>query len=772
MTLRLLLLLLGVVLLLNFAAPERTRKYYYHARKLHSLTTEIQDRLQKIAVNVEDVNVENCGKIDSPEGLVKQEQQLHRKLRLKIIENMRQELKAEGIDGSVISYEQKGLPYDEEKRIVRSEDIIYQDKDIFREHKAEYEDLEDYSARFLKKIKRYERLLDRCAKKYARCQEFINNRDYKIKVHAVRNAAQLLHRLNSKGSPCDAAEDIKRALSEIDQKLKTLDDSYTQTLLKALEQELMAKEEECGKNRARIINQNERNAHASWVRVHRLIVNYRRDTVYNQYLERSANCEYEYILNASARWNLGEVLLDEQWIITQKERYDKYGKRGCNLPCADNYVPNTSDIEDNISCKGCLDPKAVNYCQYSNIPAPCIYIVCQDTSYWESRPSRRYPNFRPHIDQVIKKDTLCLTPRFGCMDKLCDNYNPDAIYDLKDQCDCCCNNETAVNYDPDCNDMTGKLEACHWKGCMSKCALNYNPKATSDYPSGSCICDTISEIQLEQKIRLLSTANQIADDRSDRDISKNFRSRFRKSDQRTQAVSRTFTFERQDADLNIAGDINLSGLASDIETGAYWYPPIYQVIDSLVDFLYYEAANFQQRNIYADVEGIIIGEADNAPVRNFGIPYYTDGTNQVSNHPVLVLSQSANTDAKQILLDYEQIPPMTAKQSLAENGHLEDNPQLAFARAFLVKNRLLLGSGNRIEPDKISIFIRENNARGGKYRKITVGLRVRNFFGENTVDQVTIAERLKRLKDLRRFYRQAGKFPEPGSTFRSCPCLE
>lgn len=740
----------------------------FRPRKLHNQTESIQVSLAKILTLVDTINFARCQELNGLQEVLEKEEKLHKLLYKMSFQNLDSIVQVHVPGADQLPYKQSGLSYDEKNRIVRPNPVYFEDKNVYTFFIEEIEEAEALAEQLQQIVKKLRNKAIVCAQRYNRCTEVIDEKGFKSRLKLIEEALDFYRK--DKTDFCENETKINAIIQKCDDANEDITgDNFSRTLLSALTDFLKYQKRICqGDEKGAQVKV--RYSHASFTRLHRIVASYTQDSVYNKYTNIVTGCEYDHLQAQIMASRSDELIIDSNWIVEQqyytRRLLDGYGKRGCHIPCSPDFDA-SADITDNVSCRGCQDPKAKNYCPKSDAPYPCIYLICPDTTYLENNPLFLYSRFRTGFDLVEYDTSMCSISAYGCTNDDCDNYAPQAIKD-DGSCDCCCSDPLAINYDSNCTDPTKK--ACNYTGCMSPCAENYEPNAKNDVPKGSCKCRLISEEELEQAIFAMQMHSLISNNRSPKDLRDDFNNQLSKSrNADAHSVAKSFVFSRNGNDLKIVGGIKLSGSADYIRKGAYWYPPIYEVMDSLVEFLYRESG--RKDEIYSELNGYIIGEADNYPIRGKGIRYKTDGSNSISSAQVAILPPSINTSVENVMSNSFFLRPTTTF-SLIEESLITNNSQLAFTRAFLVKNRLIQATNHRVPSENILIGVRANKETGGNYRKITVALKIEGFFSISVEEQQKVELKLRQYKEAKEFFMAAGYFPNSGKTYRTCPCFD
>lgn len=158
---------------------------------------------------------------------------------------------------------------------------------------------------------------------------------------------------------------------------------------------------------------------------------------------------------------------------------------GCTDPEADNY--DAGAVREDGSCTydvivGCTDSNALNYISVANADSGnCLIPV-----YGCPVPSAL--NYNPEANVYDPLIEACDLTVQGCTDSTKLGYNPEASVDDGSCIDKVfgCMSEHAVNFDSSANAMDASTGACTYVdyGCTDQTALNYNPLATEEHPSG------------------------------------------------------------------------------------------------------------------------------------------------------------------------------------------------------------------------------------------------------------------------------------------------
>lgn len=492
------------------------------------------------------------------------------------------------------------------------------------------------------------------------------------------------------------------------------------------------------------------------------------------YISEEHICEAIYIADKSARkW---DITIDSQWVSTQKEisKNCALKPRGCMCAYAINY---DADAElENGTCIGCMDPLALNYCPKANRQtnaAPCKYAACTNGCFEEelsgSAIQRMYPLFKKGRDELVQTDSMCITNRCGCTNPCASNYDSTATKD-DGTCSgvvCGCLDSTAVNYAwrNGKNSITKHDSTlCHWNGCTNRCAKNYDEKARNN--DGSCICETITAIELD---RMITEARFGAADR--KYDAKLLESEFKSLLSRSIKKYSDIDFNRIGADLVI--DVLMSemkiqsGSVGNFELGVYQFRPIIEMVDILIEFL---IAKSKEEELVSNMMSVkLVGEADGHPIRGEGIEF--KNTASVMEEGFHLFPNGTNTSIGNIRNGGLDFTPNNTR-TLHPNQRFNENETLAFLRAYMVKQQIVtILSGYADLENKILVGAMANTAKGRKYRKVTMSFTLVGFYKEMEERMEVDNTEIARLKEAKLFFENNG-YPDATITYETCPCIE
>ncbi|MFK7947366.1 MAG: hypothetical protein AB8G11_07250 [Saprospiraceae bacterium] len=595
-----------------------------------------------------------------------------------------------------------------------------------------------------------------CIQKYQVCQDIINNPFNKEVLRSTK--ALLSVRNQSEAQILSDSLKIKSQLKDYEAILRGGQNSmYKYLLLSLIEDTKFILSHKKNKQYCN-------NAHIRWAALE------------EAYVSKTNPCELRYLYDLSSeKW---DVTIDSQWVLTQTNlsRDCAIYVRGCTCENAKNY--DSLAVVDNGTCVGCMDSLALNYCSNANRQGnvACEYRLCDDNCY-EEKPKNItsvYSNFKAGRDIIVHDATLCKTNWCGCMNPCADNYDLTAKVD-DGSCVgtiCGCLDSTAVNYAKRA-DIAWAIEKyqnldivkndstlCHWKGCTSPCALNYDPRAKIN--DGSCICDSTSRISLEKIITQvkLETAGQVS---SPTILAEEFKTYINKDMERYANID----FKRVGMDLIIDVDfkkmkIESSSELDGIPLGSYHFRPVDELIDALISFL-----NFKSRNLTGSMlTATIIGEADGHPIRGSGLPFQNAGR-AIVEEPFYNFNANENTSITAINNGLDMTPNHAAI-SLQENEVFNDNITLAFLRAYMVKQQIK-DLEPSVEESRIMIGAKANTAKGKEYRRIGISFKLDGFY-EVTAEFVEAETEVREnVEAAIEFYEKEG-YPTPNKVYSECPC--
>lgn len=500
-----------------------------------------------------------------------------------------------------------------------------------------------------------------------------------------------------------------------------------------------------------------------------------------EYFYRTFACERNYLYDLSKENWL--VTIDSSWVAQQAKKSRqcayKHNPKGCNCPLSINF-DSLAKI-DNGTCVGCMDSLALNFSIHAQRQdnAPCKYPACNNSCYAEYLPDVRkiYPKFIFGRDSIIQVDSLCKNNLCGCTNPCAENFNVNAkISSTPDTCKgiiCGCLDSTAVNYAR--RQSPGRIKGvvnnplvtqhdsslCHWRGCTSICALNYDSLAREN--DGSCICKMTSRSDLEKKIIALELGA----------VDKEFSSQklnqeFQEYSDNISGGNYSVNFEQIGLDLIVNTEINemrilSKGEQNGIPLGEYNFRPVNELIDALISFL-----NFKTRGLSGSMLTVrIIGEADATQIRDGGIIFRNAGRDIV-NEKYKILSSGISTKIRDISQkDYDLVPDSNPI-NLTEGEFITDNQVLAFTRAYIVKQKIKDAEPS-IEESRILVGAKANTVEGKKYRRIAIYMLLSGFYQVLGREAMQNSDQMKQLENAIDFYDREG-YPTPGKKYEKCPC--
>lgn len=747
----------------------------YDTDRLHKLTKDIQETLKAIRSIKDTLRVDKCPPLSRIDSFNRQEQDLYTLIKGWTIEDCK------SINTNIPIRNCKLLTL--ENNIIKKETVKLEFKNnpegAMKFFRGEMKRLEASLSKYLGEIKLALSKLRRCERRNNVCYAAIENGYSTSRIGDIKKLTKLL--------TLDTAS-LRKNEKQYQLTLKSFEDQITAdrnnknyssdylidlelAIIYELKYRLSSKPDSalCSKS------------HLRWAGLSDY--NYTTDSksINPDHLIKDPYCELEKIQMESKNWGYG-IIISKKWIEERKEATKECATHPRICPCV--YGENTEQVQKESAvgdpnCRGCMDKAAINYCGYARYPGPCIYAICPDSCYSEHYVKRLYPKFDKKRDKTQDDPELCDTDICGCMDPSCSNYNKIYERDDNNDCDCGCLDSTAVNYarrvSPEWarnkyynpNITTHVQSKCHWRGCMDLCSANYDPLAKIS--NDSCQCDPITREQLLARKNKLQL--QIEDQPSADNIKNQFLDIIRKKkyNRDEQRVAKDFNFKRSNDNLVINGAIQAdtrlkgSGSADQIGLGVYHFPPIYNVCASLIDFLYANTGDI----LYQHIEGKIVGEADAHPIRGDGIVFNSNGR-PLGNQGFKAFHNTDNTSIDAMIQDNFPIAP-NKMFGLSDGNRIEENIVLAFARAALVKQNLLLGAPS-IPGEKILIGAKHNIYKGGDYRKISVVFIVHDFFKYNKENEYDLTKERDNIVAAMKFFDRKG-YPRKNKYYEKCPCL-
>lgn len=596
-----------------------------------------------------------------------------------------------------------------------------------------------------------------CIRRYQACQDIINNTYNKEVLKSIKELLTI--RAKPEYSILEDSIKIKDKLKDYGSILRNGKNSmYKYLMLALIEDTKFTLSHRKNKNFCN-------NAHIRWAALEKACV------------KKTNACELRYLYDLSnEKW---DVTIDSQWILIQTtlSRNCAIHPRGCTCEAAENY--DSTAIIDNGICVGCLDSLAINYCPNANRQgnASCGYKLCDDNCFAEKPADIEsvYPNFKVGRDIIVPDETLCKTDWCGCTNSCADNYDSTAQVD-DGSCNgtvCGCLDSTSVNYAKR-GDMTWAIEKyqnlnvtehdsslCHWKGCTSPCALNYDSRARIN--DGSCICDSTSRISLEKEItkaRFEAAEFEFSPEM----LTLEFKNHINKNAERYGSVN----FKKVGMDLIVDLDfkkmrIESNGDLDGIPLGSYNFRPVDDLIDALISFL-----NFKTHGLTGSMLTVkIIGEADGHPIRGNGLPFQNAGRG-IENEAFHIFQSNKNTSITAMSDVTFDISPNRENFGIQENEVFTDNITLAFLRAYMVKQQIK-DLEPSVEESRIMIGAKVNTAKGKEYRRIGVSFTLVGFYEVTAQFVEEETEVRKNVEAAIEFYETKG-YPTFNKVYSKCPC--
>ena len=690
----------------------------------------------------------------------------------------------------LLTFEEFRLRYDSLCSKIRRYDLNHKKKESITVDrncvvKKEMVDLKDYAAaqfvrseltrldsalnRFSTDVKSYQKLIEQnCLKRLRECIEIKKNADNQAIIHAIEHLVVLKSRTEA-----DLQADrqvVTQQLREFELLDKQSASPFYLNLLSALIEDVFFALS--GRKQTEYCNA----AHIRWSNLEGI------------YVHGDYPCERHYLNEVSNdRW---PIAVDSQWVLEQI-KYSKSQttkRRGCLCENALNY--DSLAIYGNRSCVGCADPLAINYCPDTDprSTGPCWYAACKKRCYAEvlTDVKQAFPRFVEGRDSVLQVDSLCVENLCGCTNPCADNYNPVAkIAAVPDTCAgtiCGCLDSTYVNYalrsSPDWirrkyfNDKVTQhvQDSCHRRGCTSKCALNYDPLARVN--DGSCECDPVTYEELDQLL-FLEGWEEASAIHNPKKIKMEFDSFLQKEIETRdlRGIDRYIesTFEKIDRDLvvNVTASqmkIQSNGEMDGIALGEYNFRPVNLFIDVLLK--YFDKKTLELTGSMLFVK--IVGEADAHPIRGGGIPFENAGRPVVGERYRRIPAEQATT-IKQVSQKNFMLAPNRPALNMEDGERFTDNEILAFLRAYMVKQKIMIATP-RVEEPRIQVGVKVNGVKGSKYRRIGISLNFKGYYnevGKEFIQQSANADSLSAAMD---FYDLNG-YPQPGKTYSSVPML-
>ncbi len=399
----------------------------------------------------------------------------------------------------------------------------------------------------------------------------------------------------------------------------------------------------------------------------------------------------------------------------------------------------------------CLNESALNSALelsdiYGHDDALCEYCLCTDTMYHEGYQAIS----RFNLEQLDSCPDSCKTLRVGCISKCAgDDYCETCTVQADEGCNnkiCVCLDPSAVNYAHDSifninhpfykkyfslKDTVHNQDACTWIGCTDPCSPNFHPRAKED---GVCqeICGcTFSEARNynPQATHEDSTCLFVRD--VSLDTIKHNLVAFLEDEGADDGVLYLIK-EHINLDycglnencMNISLDIdgNVIKLASRMahyDTGIYFHEVVDETMKALIKFFRY--GDYADYFAKSNLKALIVGEADNQPIRKSGIRYVGEFG------PIKEKYTSIHKKAPQTNL--ENIYALRVDRSnhpilLQAGSPIKKNVVLAFVRAYSIKLPIINFNANA----DVSIGAKRNSEEGEAYRKVFFQLEFKDFF--------------------------------------------
>lgn len=455
------------------------------------------------------------------------------------------------------------------------------------------------------------------------------------------------------------------------------------------------------------------------------------------------------------------LCLNERALNYDKEEVDRLSSSGL-LSSAEDGDCGLCVVE------GCTDPEADNYVdpRYSIVSeATCVYSACKDDCYLESigKEGERYGD----------NPKKCKTPRCFCLDECYSEYVPKAAGRIHDQSKCLnllikctgCTKPCYSDYNPNaiageckgtwlescdkCDDPCSKidpdgdcLKEC---GCRNPLATNGDPDRFTHHDEAACVYDYDKESAL----------------RKYEDIFLNHLTKTTSGEKRQEILESIKVKAGDNGDLIASIDFNLNNKALSAATkinfslGTYYFKDLRDIVFELVNFM-------EAQSKYLDEsvrpKGIIVGEADAAPIRGKGIRFSGHGSliqgyqywelepevrpksgkEHLSSLLELQTSPGLETDLEHSLLQSKRF----GGRSEPKLTDYESNRLLALVRAHCVLRVVEYTYGKEHD---IKLLALANKRRGEQYRRVSILLVYPGFLYAWHLKQTISPERLEEI---------------------------
>ncbi|MEO1625154.1 MAG: hypothetical protein AAFV25_08340, partial [Bacteroidota bacterium] len=193
------------------------------------------------------------------------------------------------------------------------------------------------------------------------------------------------------------------------------------------------------------------------------------------------------------------------------------------------------------------------------------------------------------------------------------------------------------------------------------------------------------------------------------------------------------------------------------------FPALYAAVDTIIEFMETKAGGLGK------FRGLIVGEADGHRIAYPGIKFGNNGA-AIAGQPFRKIGVNINTGLEALKKpDFNADP--NDKKSLFHGKFIRDNDDLSFARAYLVKQRLLIGVGEVLDPDVLQVCAKANTRKGKKFRKVAMVFTIDDYFDDNARTIEEIRDEIQKIEDAVEYYDKHG-YPSDGNTYFECPCYE
>lgn len=282
----------------------------------------------------------------------------------------------------------------------------------------------------------------------------------------------------------------------------------------------------------------------------------------------------------------------------------------------------------------------------------------------------------------------------------------------------------------------------------------------------NCECDSITLFELEQRILEIDLLT-IPDDQDPRNLEKRFLQTVDPSAKRILDIQ----FVQEGLDLVIDATMGRMKIEAPsvgfdgIPYGEYHFRQVDRIIDGLVTFLRAESGSLDLPELAIR----IVGEADGKRIREGGIPLRNSGTTVAGRYKTIPAGVS--TEPADIRKPSYNLTPDSDSLILEEGEHFEDNIDLAYLRAFMVKQKFLDILGSDIEERKILIGARANVQEGKKFRRVNMTITLEGYYkqvSEQSEEELAMKDSIFSWID---FYELQG-YPVKGKKYTYCPCID